>query len=404
MALFRVLCASLAAWMVLAVDQPENMAPTACASYKIPQQDYEKFHGDQVCNRAEYNTFKGNLGRGFRVEELKKTHAHIAVPNQRTVVCPLEVQDLKEGPRQGHGLDTIWLVENTSKDPIVLSFVKEGVEYSAVNPKITPPHDDPQAILPPRKHTSVAAFEGHIFHARTLDTKSNTLGPVVLQYRAGLIPVGEKFQDLECPSDDPEPLKPQTTERAPQFARTNPKIDRPCNTIDVGFRNMANCPLNGYFVTSNNQTSCQEKFKFHLGKNPAPADFFWGWDSPTKFEGSFVGHTFAFRSAANPNIVVDQITLRPTRVIDCPELKEKLQTNRVTTVGDLVDVFSPISDRGIVGKEALLEHALLHGVRDLASFWNETNSFENTTAKEAVPRRRRSLATRDPQLLGIQSA
>jgi hypothetical protein len=57
--------------------------------------------------------------------------------------------------------------------------------------------------------------------------------------------------------------------------------------------------------------------------NPLAQDFMWQWDSGTKFEGSFVGHSFAFRSAANPSLLVDKVTLQPTRVVDCPKLKEK---------------------------------------------------------------------------------
>jgi hypothetical protein len=81
------------------------------------------------------------------------------------------------------------------------------------------------------------------------------------------------------------------------------------------------------------KTGYQEKFKFHLGLNSQPNDFMWGWDSSTKFEGTFVGHTFAFRLAADPDVLVQTYTLQPTRIPDCPNLKNKAQVNRVTSVG-----------------------------------------------------------------------
>jgi len=47
------------------------------------------------------------------------------------------------------------------------------------------------------------------------------------------------------------------------------------------------------------------------------------WGSATKFEGSLVGHTFVARLADNPSILVDQYTVEPTRIIDCPTTKKQ---------------------------------------------------------------------------------
>jgi hypothetical protein len=328
-----------------------------------------------------------------------------AVPNSKTVTCPLEVVDLKgESSQQGHGFDTMWIVENTSAEPIVLSYLKDGVEYSATNTKITPPHLDPDAILAPGKWRAIMAFDGHVFHARAFDSKSNMLGPVVLQHRTGLIPIGQKFQDLQCPSDDPEPIVPETKEIDPKFARTPPAINRPCNTIDIGFRNMANCPLHGYFITANNET-CQEKFKFHLGMNHVnPQDFMWGWDSPTKFEGSFVGHSFAFRSAADPSILVETVTLAPSLVIDCPELKNKVQINKVTTVGEMLQTIVPITDQGEVAKreQVLLNVLEQMDKRVMASLLNQTHVFDANATTSVKGARRRAHV--DPNVyMGIHS-
>lgn len=67
-----------------------------------------------------------------------------------------------------------------------------------------------------------------------------------------------------------------------------------------------------------NGFNCGEHFQFHLGTKPAPQDFFEGWNSATKFEGTYMGHTFVARLANDPSVVVDSYTMKPTRVIDCP--------------------------------------------------------------------------------------
>ncbi|KAL7556174.1 hypothetical protein ACA910_015294 [Epithemia clementina (nom. ined.)] len=332
--------------------------PTAalCDTYNLPSESDSLFHGDHVCDRSQYNALKENLGRGHTYRRLKTNNEFARVPNEKTVICPLQVEDLVQGDQNSHGFDSVWIVENTSIEAVVLSFIgKDGVEYSASNPTITPPQSDPQAFLNPKQWRAVYAWEGHVFHARSFDAETGTLGPVLLQHRMGLIPVGANAQQLECPADDPEPMIRMAEEEQPQldprFKRTTPTVNRRCNAMDIGFRNMANCPLNGYFIgKDSNRTICQEQFKFHLGLNPLPMDFMWQWDSQTKFEQSFVGHSFAFRSAANPSILVDTVTLQPTRVTDCPELKTKTQVNKVTTVGEPKHIFLSITDDGEVSK------------------------------------------------------
>jgi hypothetical protein len=402
-----------------------------CPSYtlaltNLPAEDEsQRYHGDHTCNRPGYNTFKENMQRHLTYQKFKPT-GFGAVPNQRTVMCPESVQDLHGDSTQMSGFDTVWIVENTSSDPVVLSYVNpaDGIEYSAINSKITPPQDDPDAILQPGYWRPLYTWEGHVFFARQLLQDSDggqaaKLGPVLMQHRTGLIPIGMNAQDLICPSTDPElnmanggrtrRTTPSTIngrgdaihlghhvsqpsddaveklsdyERVDEFARTQemdgafaqtpdvdelarttptrgeftrtpPTINRRCNTIDLGFRNMANCPLNGYYVTQRSDdddeventlheeevdgytmpAAYQEIFKFHLGTNPKSDDFMWGWDSSTKFEGTFVGHTFAFHLAAEPDVLVQTYKLQPTRIPDCPNLKNKHQVNRVTSIG-----------------------------------------------------------------------
>jgi len=43
----------------------------------------------------------------------------------------------------------------------------------------------------------------------------------------------------------------------------------------------------------------------------------------TKYEGSFIGHTFVARLASDPSVIIDKYTLEPTRIIDCPTQKKQ---------------------------------------------------------------------------------
>jgi hypothetical protein len=53
------------------------------------------------------------------------------------------------------------------------------------------------------------------------------------------------------------------------------------------------------------------------------------WGSATKYESSYVGHTFVFRSAFSDQ-VVDKVTIRPTQITDCPDLKQTVATALAT--------------------------------------------------------------------------
>ena len=113
--------------------------------------------------------------------------------------------------------------------------------------------------------------------------------------------------------------------------------------------------------------SCQEQFKFHLGKNLQPHDFMLQWDSQTKFEQSYIGHLFAFRLATNPSILVDMVTFQPTCIIDCPTLKEKVQVNKVTSVGELQGLFFPFTNDGEASNHGRLLDNLHLGEHVMAS-------------------------------------
>lgn len=302
----------------------------------------QRFHGEMTCDRAAQHECKAKLNRNMKYRALKEEGTGVsAVPNQKTAYCPLNPDNFQ--PQQSEqlqqplstGLDTVWIVENTASTPVVVSFInEEGLEVSAKHNSIAPAENDPDTILQPNQWMAVDTFEGHVFYAREL-LEDGHAGEVLLQHRVGLIPVGAHLADqiTDCPETDPEPLK--DNERAPEFRRTTSVPIRPCHTIDVGFRNVLGCPLHGYYVSleSTNagteegdisDVTCTEAFKFHLGTNAATPDFMWDWASPTKYEGTFVGHTFSFRLAHDPTVLVERITLEPTRVTDCPSRKQKV--------------------------------------------------------------------------------
>jgi hypothetical protein len=281
-----------------------------------------KYHHDGQCDRAAYNQFKADLGRHAKQRAYQRVGGVRTVPNEKTVTCPaggvrVNMKD-EHTPNIGH--DVVWFVENRASSPVVVSFVNaNGVEVSARNPKISPAIADPSAHLKPNAWMAVYAFEGHEFVVREV-LKSGMAGNVLLQHRAGLIPVGVNTVHLTCPDEDLEPMVVDEDDEevlSPVFQRTPTKVHRPCNTMDVGFRNTAACPLHGYYVTGEGN-SCQEEFKFHLGVAAETFDYIHDWESQTKYEGSFIGHTFHFRLASNHAVLVDTITLQPTIVTDCP--------------------------------------------------------------------------------------
>jgi hypothetical protein len=313
-------------------DATSEAVTAACPAIKeILDKGY---HSEDMCDREFFNQYKENVRRDKRYEQLKQEGGVQRVPNVKTITCPTgPVKMVSAEHKQGY--DTTWFVENTAQTAVVLCWVDPatGKEYSAVDGSIAPPVKDPQAILKPGEWKAVWTHEGHVFYARELDPETGQAGRIVLQHRTGLVPVGVGMKGLSCPDADIEPFL-----RSPP-----PDNNRRCNQIDIGFRNAANCPLNGYSIpnaqavlqenlaqqalkatiSNTNTTSCpMEEFKVHLGMQGASADFNWDWQSNTKFEGSAIGHTFAFRLASNPSILVDTITLEPTRIIDCPVSQE----------------------------------------------------------------------------------
>jgi hypothetical protein len=299
--------------------------PSSCPVRKAEiDAQWRKFHSDGVCNRDGFNRMKASVDRHGRHLYLKHSGDHARIPDARTVECPAVVSDLRV-PDQAIGFDTSWLVENTASAPVLVSYVQEtGVEVSAVNGELAA-SDDPRATLQPGEWRAFHTHQGHVFHVREV-LKDGSAGKILLQHRVGLVPVGGGGRrSLVCPDADDEPvvLAPDGSKQTdPSFQRTQGPADRDCNTVEVGFRNAAGCPLHGYYLRPD---ECTEGFKFHLGVNPAAPDFMKDWSSPMKYESTFVGHTFVFRSAFSDQ-VVDQVTVGATRIPDCPDLKRQVVT------------------------------------------------------------------------------
>jgi hypothetical protein len=319
-----------------------------------------QYHDDTKCDRAAYNLHKANVGRYARYQSYKGIGGVSTIPNQKTVTCPAEGArvNMKDAHTPNVGLDTVWFIQNHASTPVVVSYVNDnGMEVSARNPKISPSTSDPTAILKPSEWMAVYAFEGHEFVIREV-LKSGIAGNVLLQHRTGLIPVGMNFMahnNVSCPVNDIEPVVEDNgvITTAPIFKRTPTTKSRPCHTMDIGFRNVASCPLHAYYVNGEGN-ECTERFKFHLGVESQTSDFMKDWVSQTKFEGTFVGHTFHFRLASNPTILVDAITLQPVIVTDCPVSSASAtaivsETNNVNIMSHIGTVEGPNNTTDVYG-------------------------------------------------------
>ena len=286
------------------------------------------FHQPDVCETRPVRLNLGHVERKEIYERLKNSGVGATlVPNQQTVVCPLEVESL-ESPIAVKGFDTTWIVENTGSKTAVVSWVVNGIEWSPYNPDIKA-LDDPQARVRPGEWLNVPTFESFVYHVREIEDDGN-VGQIILQHRVGIIPIGNPY-GLACDLSklDIPPIDPATAEIIPDYSRRPTPKERKCNVVDVTFRNQAGCPLHVYWASGNTKLpetgfNCGEKFRFHLGTKTAPQDFMQDWESSTKFEGSFIGHTFVARLASDPNVVVDSYTVDTTKIIDCPNLKQKV--------------------------------------------------------------------------------
>lgn len=279
------------------------------------------------CDLHSFNAYKAGLGKDTIHQRLLKT-GYSGIPNQRTTWCP---QSIKAPESRMLGQDTVWFVENTLDEPVLVSIIHGGVERSAVNRKLAAT-EDPEAILKPKEWKAVHAFEGEVFYIKTLGDQPELL----LEHQVGLIAVGEKLLRESSPATSPvAPQDIQAREKARPFIA--PKYEwKTCNVVDVGFRNQGIEPLQGFWV---DPATCQEHFKFQLGINANSQNFAFDPDSNTKFEKTYVGHTFTFRSAST-GALVDRMTIQPIQIGACP-LRRKVSQDVV--IGQKDSIVLPIA-------------------------------------------------------------
>jgi hypothetical protein len=270
-----------------------------------------------ACDLQAFRALKGSLNKEQVHQKLVQT-GYSNVPNQKTSVCPTpETTEDYDSSSQQLGQDTMWFVENVASRPVRVAWKDTSasgtsMEYSPVHRKLLA-KDDPEAIMTPSQWKAIHAVEGEVFVVRDTETEE-----VLLEHRVGLIPIGQREKE-ELPKGVTVPLKPDVPAREQIRAPLAQTFDwSTCNVVAIGFRNEAmQGDLHGFWVDTFSEGDCTEHFKFQLGTNPHPNNFAFDIDSNTKFEMSYMGHSFVFRSAKTGELV-DSYTLHPTLVRDCP--------------------------------------------------------------------------------------
>ena len=110
---------------------------------------WPKYHEPDVCRRRPIYPVDDHGARRVRYEALNESGVGASlVPNTETVTCPMgEVKSL-ENPTAMKGIDTSWIVENTSKKSVVLAWIVDGIAHSPFHPDMKP-MEDSHAILKP---------------------------------------------------------------------------------------------------------------------------------------------------------------------------------------------------------------------------------------------------------------
>ena len=302
--------------------------------------EHLRFHGDDVCDREAYNDYKRSLNRALRKRALAyfvadnddNDNAYHFPPTERVLHCPDENDALPDWSVPEIALDTTWLVENTAPHKVVVTRMQYDDDPTGGEREVSPLDDGTEAIIAPGEFQAIPAFEGHVYRVRQFVSNDEvndgvSLGRILLQYRAGVRTVGGNTNltaAVDCPQPDVEPPRHDTTK-----ARTRPKKNLKCHSIETGFRNLSPCPLNAYFA--HNGT---EAFRFHLGTNPSVAlAMKEDWTSAVKFETSYIPHAYIFRNAQT-NDFVERYVLQPTRVVDCS--KKNAQDAIILPSGEVV--------------------------------------------------------------------
>jgi hypothetical protein len=94
----------------------------------------------------------------------------------------------------------------------------------------------------------------------------------------GMIPLGKGASGSDEKQIDSEPFSPDSKPQEQEVGRLGPQ-SRPCNVIDMGFRNEAGFPLSVYYANNLLEVpdvgfNCAEKYHFHMGLKAAPQGAF----------------------------------------------------------------------------------------------------------------------------------
>jgi len=362
-------------------------AKSASANFpSCPRQTLAKYHHPQACLSKPARPSVGDASRHSTYQKLMNSGVGASlVPDETTITCPMHETESLESPTAIKGFDTTWIVENTSTKTTLVSWVVNGVEVSPFEPGLAP-MDDPKCLLKPGDWISVPTFESFVYHVR--EVEKNGPGRLVLQHRAGMVPLGKPSASDAKKTFDVEPFSPRSLEANPPLEETGRvgTKSRPCNVIDIGFRNMAGVPLAVYYAGNLKEIpgagfSCHEMYHFHMGLNPAPQDFMWDWSSSSKYEGSFIGHTFVARRADDPSVVVDSYTLQPTKIIDCPRKEQQQELTIIAQQDVSEDVSNEESCANGDSEETNSNEELFEGLspssRGLAAGFSGTSGFTN---------------------------
>lgn len=159
--------------------------------------DFKSENNPRVFNRNVRSLHASmNSGRLFQMKD------------EKTWICPDDEGVTTEHYAAGHhplsepgsggrgiaGPKAKWVVRNRSSNPISVALVDTGRgnrEVSAVNPKISPAHNDPDAVLAPGGWKALTVTLGTILHVRELVRVGEDVSPgrVLIRHRPGPIAV-----------------------------------------------------------------------------------------------------------------------------------------------------------------------------------------------------------------------
>eukprot|EP00978_Attheya_sp_CCMP212_P043972 scaffold296224_cov51-Attheya_sp.AAC.1 len=376
-------------WLRLKLVGALPLPLPACQSSAEERQTEHKFHSDHTCNRMVMNDAASLEARQLRKMSFTPSQS-MKISREQTLYCPTittheallldQEKDLVMGHKEG------WILNNEATTPVSISFwdQEERRLVSAFNPDISPAHHDPHSIVNPGRWATVTAWQGHVFVMHQLEWVEGQLvqGRILATHRVGLVPIGAQFEpppkmaDIS-PLTDAAPETTASSTHKDLNERTPPNLMEFCNVLHKGFINEANFPLDLYFAGRrsdfsnqnknsssnhkmnettllhddandwNNLPSCQQKFKFHLGvhhnsvwhePSQDPHHSLDDWQSPLKYEGTYVSHTFVARLQHDPSIIVEEYTVSPVTVRDCSKQDDDVNESVISMIPMQVDI------------------------------------------------------------------